>query len=439
MNRLLLYIDPGTGSMLFAAMLGIVSTVYFLLQQLWLKIKYRGGKVAVDADKKELVIFGEGGQYWKVFKPICDELEKRGMSCEYYTMDEKDGALSADYKHIKVQFIGSDNRAFAKLNLMKAHVCLATTPGLGVYQWKRSRGVDKYVHIYHDASEGTGYRMFGLDDYDAVLMNGSFQEGYIRRLEEMREEDPKELVLVGCTYLDTLLARKEKEGSVKKNDKLTVLLAPSWGQSAIFSRFGDKIIEALLKTGYHIIVRPHPQTFKSEAKIIEPIMEKYPGNEQLEWDRSHDNFDSLNRADVMITDFSSVMFDYSFVFDKPIIYANKDFDKSPYDSAWFEDDEIWHITVISDLGVELREDEFDNMKKVIDDIVKDDKYAAGRRKARDTAWQNIGGAAKAVVDYLESLKEEEQPEEEAEKSDKKADKKKAEKKKEAEEPAEAKE
>ena len=179
---MLLYIDPGTGSMLFAAMIGVISTLYFLAQQLWLKIKYRGGKVKADTNKKQLVIFGEGGQYWKVFKSICDELEKRGVACEYYTMDEKDPALSAEYEYIKPQYIGSDNRAFARLNLMRADVCLSTTPGLGVYQWKRSKGVDKYIHTFHDVGEGTGYRMFGLDEYDTIFLTGQFQERYIRKL-----------------------------------------------------------------------------------------------------------------------------------------------------------------------------------------------------------------------------------------------------------------
>ncbi len=68
---MILYIDPGTGSMLFAALLGVASTLYFLAQQLWIRLKYRGGKVEADTEKKELVIFGEGGQYWKVFKPSC--------------------------------------------------------------------------------------------------------------------------------------------------------------------------------------------------------------------------------------------------------------------------------------------------------------------------------------------------------------------------------
>ncbi len=397
---MILYIDPGTGSMLFAALLGVASTLYFLAQQLWIRLKYRGGKVEADTEKKALVIFGEGGQYWKVFKPVCDELEKRGFECEYYTMDEHDPVLEAGYEHVHASFIGSDNRAFAKLNLMKAYICLSTTPGLGVYQWKRSKGVDKYVHIFHDVSEGTGYRMFGMDDYDAILLTGEFQGDYIRRLEELRGEAPKELTVVGSTYMDALMARKESAGDKQdKKDGKTVLLAPSWGQSAILSRFGEKLIDSLLKTGYHIIIRPHPQTIKSEKEIIEPLKKKYSDEKCIEWDEEHDNFGSLSRADVMITDFSGVIFDFAFIFDKPVIYADTKLDTAPYDAAWL-DEPVWRLKVLPQLGEELQEDDFERIKELINKVLADDHYQAGRKSLSEMAWQKKGKAAQNVADYI---------------------------------------
>ncbi len=72
----LLYIDPGTGSMLFAALLGIFSTLFFVAQKYWVKAKFfiHGGRYRDkgDAGKKSIVIFGEDGRYWNVFNPVCD-------------------------------------------------------------------------------------------------------------------------------------------------------------------------------------------------------------------------------------------------------------------------------------------------------------------------------------------------------------------------------
>ena len=79
----------------------------------------------------------------------------------------------------------------------------------------------------------------------------------------MRHRPAKEIVLTGIPHMDEILNRLEH--TPKPTQKgVTVLLAPSWGKSAIFKRFGAKIIEELLKTGYHIIVRPHPQSFVSD-------------------------------------------------------------------------------------------------------------------------------------------------------------------------------
>lgn len=45
-----LYIDPGTGSMLFAILIGIVGAVNFAFRSAWVKIKFllSGGKVKID-------------------------------------------------------------------------------------------------------------------------------------------------------------------------------------------------------------------------------------------------------------------------------------------------------------------------------------------------------------------------------------------------------
>ena len=36
---MILYIDPGTGSMLFTVLLGLITTVYFFIQKIGLKLK----------------------------------------------------------------------------------------------------------------------------------------------------------------------------------------------------------------------------------------------------------------------------------------------------------------------------------------------------------------------------------------------------------------
>lgn len=403
----LLYIDPGTGSMLFSVFIGVLSTFVFLGRKLYMKLKFvlAGGKAEkIDSAKLPYVIFTDHKRYWNIFKPICDEFEERGLPLAYWTASPDDPALTADYKNVKAEFIGEGNKAFARLNMMNAGIVLSTTPGLDVYQWKRSKNVDYYVHIRHTVDDPLGYRMFGYTFYDSILLSGDFQEHYIRKLEEIRNETKKEISVVGCTYMD---AMKVRLNSLQKepNEKTVVLLAPSWGASSILTKFGAKILDALIATGFKIIVRPHPQSLTSEKEIIDSLMQKYPNSEDFEWNRDNDNFNVLNNADIMITDFSGIIFDYTLVFDKPIIYADTSFNKAPYDGAWV-DEPLWRFKVLPDLGLKLKEEDFSNLKEIIQKMISDDSFKKGREKIRNEAWQFKGEAAKRTVDYLVAKYEE---------------------------------
>ena len=401
------YIDPGTGSMLFTILVGVLSAGIYALRGFFMKLRFwftGGSKVAVDENRLPFVIFADDKRYWNTFGPICDEFERRGQALTYMTASPNDPALEKHYEHVKCEFIGEGNKAFAKLNMLRADLVLSTTPGLDVYQWKRSKDVKWYAHVLHAPSDPTVYRMFGLDYYDAVLLCGEYQVRQQRSLEQLRNLPAKELPIVGLPYLDGLLERLQKAQSVGEHPR-TVLLAPSWGKSAIFSVYGKKMIDALLATGYHVIIRPHPQSFTSEKDLIEGLMKDYPDSEQLEWNRDNDNFDALHRADIMISDFSGVIFDFALVFDKPIIYADTSFDTAPYDASWL-DEQPWTFGVLPRIGEKLTADKLDDMKSLIDHCLADERFSKARQQAREETWANMGKSVPAVVDYLMKKQEE---------------------------------
>jgi len=398
------YIDPGTGSMLFTIILGVVTTGVFVVRGLIIKFKFGlgGGKSNKENAKKiPYVIFSDSKRYWNVFKPVCDEFEKREIPLSYLTASPDDPALEESYQYVKAEFIGEGNKAFARLNMMSAGTCLSTTPGLDVLQWKRSKFVDKYVHIFHAIDDGSMYRMFGLDYYDSVLLNAPVQEAPLRKLEELRNLPPKETLVVGSTHLDAMQERAQKEQTIVSGEKRNkvVLCAPTWGASSILNRYGEDFLNALKKTGYKIIVRPHPQSKTADPELLEDLQKKFPENESFEWNFDNDNFEVLKSADILISDFSGVVFEYSFIFDKPIIYADTSLDKSPYDAAWLEG-EPWLIETLPSIGKQLEPSDFDHMKEIIDQVADSKEYKAGRDAARDEGWSQRGSAAKNIVDYL---------------------------------------
>ena len=422
---LMLYIDPGTGFMLFTVITSIISAAVYSIRLFIIKMRSRvGGKGKVDAEKQPFVIFSDNKRYWNVFEPICRKMQERGKDILYLTASEDDPVFSCGLTNIRAEYIGDGNQMFNRLNNLNAYIVLSTTPGLEVYQWKRAPKVSWYVHIPHAASEVILYRMFGIDYYDAVLLSGQYQADDIRALEELRKLPAKELKMIGIPYMDEMAKRLEVSGKAAAQPgtapgttvqppehQRTVLLAPSWGKSALFSVYGGRIIDVLQKTGYHVIVRPHPQSFQSEKDLMDKLMKEYPESADLEWNRDRDNFDVLNRSDILISDFSGVIFDFTLVYDKPVIYTDPAFDLAPYD-AWWLQKELWTVTALPRLGMRLTEEGMSNIKALIDECIEDPRFAEGRRQVKAETWENAGLGAELAADYLISKYDELKKEEE---------------------------
>ena len=394
-----LYIDPGTGSMLFTLAITIATTFVFAFRALIVKLRFifSGGKAdKTNASKIPYVIFSDHKRYWNIFKPICDEFEKRQINLTYYTQSEDDPVFQAKYNYVSPVFIGEGNKGFVKMNMLNAGVVMSTTPGLDVLQWKRSKNVTKYVHIPHTVDDLSSYRMFALDHYDAVLCTGQNQVDLIRKIESLRPNFPvKDLKIVGSPNMDEALLRVKSFEKIK-NETPVVLLAPSWGPSSILNRFGEKLITALLDRGFHIFVRPHPQSYTAEKELLDNLKQYFDGK-NIEWNKDNDNLAVLNRSDILITDFSGIIFDYSFLFGKPVIYADTNFDTSVYDADWI-DEKMWTLRAAEKIGIKLEEKEFSNLKSIIQNAI--NTKSSNIEVVKNECWQNIGNSAKCIVDYV---------------------------------------
>ena len=66
---MLLYIDPGTGSMLFTILIGVIGASIYSLRMLFIKLRYKisGGKAETNSAKIPFVIYSDDKRYWYVF------------------------------------------------------------------------------------------------------------------------------------------------------------------------------------------------------------------------------------------------------------------------------------------------------------------------------------------------------------------------------------
>jgi len=374
------YLDPGSGSMLFSAIIGIIATLFFVIKGFMFKISnipaYIAGKKSGISKTKtaKIVFYSEGPQYWNIFFPIIKELDSRNIKCTYLFSKENDPGKNCGLENVDPVFIGEGNKAFFMLNTLTADVCVLTTPGLDVLQIKRSRGVKNYIHIPHSTGGCSGYATYGLDYFDAVLTGGDADIAMIRELEKVRNLKEKYVEPIGCTYMDVLrsnLHELKPENFNLDSDKKTVILSPTWGLHGLLRKFGEKIISDLLKTDrFNIIVRPHPQAFISDKDLIEELSAKFPDSSNLYWDKAPNGLQTMNISDIMISDFSGIIFDYILLFTKPVLAFKGKYDKRGHDSMDLVEDP-WNLKAVDVTGISIQESDIDNLEELIDNKLKD--------------------------------------------------------------------
>ncbi len=402
------YLDPGTGSMLFSAFIGIVATLMFVFKSLICKIKHLpsyiiGKKIKrTNHECEHIVFYSEGGQYWYVFKPVIEELYNRRICCTYVSSDEKDPGIQCGLDTVRSHFIPEGNKLFFYLNTLEADMVVMTTPQLDVLQIKRSKGVKHYCHITHSAGGCSDYRVYGLDYFDSVLTGGEGDIREIREIESKRPISHKECVPIGCTYLDILRKRmKEDRKAFFGNSNKIILLAPTWGTHGLLSKYGDVLLKALYaNTDYNIIVRPHPQSYKIEGTLINDLKNRYAASHII-WDSSDDNFDSMMNADIMVSDFSGVIFDFLFLFEKPFLSISAKHDNRARDSMDLEEP-CWVIQTLQRMGNILDEKNIPDIISIISDHLKNPQALKEIiEKARTDMDKYPGESGKRGADFIE--------------------------------------
>jgi hypothetical protein len=395
-----MYIDPGTGSMLFSLIMGAAATLYFLGWAAFLKLKTvaLGGKT-VRSVKNKFVIYGEDKRYFSLFEPILNEFERRKIPVLYLTSSEDDPVFGKNYEFARAEFIGKGNKVFSRLNFLSADVVLSTTPSLDVFQWKRSKSVRHYSHIEHAPGGITMYHgFFMLDYYDSILLSSSIEEDDLRELERLRKLPPREIAAVGCPYLDTY-AEKLKNISIEKSDKICVIISPTWGADGLLVKYGEKIIDSLAKCDYKIIIRPHPQSKIVEKALLDRLAERYKSTAAIEWDYNPDNIFSLARADIMISDFSWIIFDYALLFGKPVLYTGENIDLRDTDAYWLKAKPTC-LRSFSIIAQKLAVEDMSRMGEIVEKTLSDKGLSAEREKTVEMFWANRGEAGARAVDFM---------------------------------------
>lgn len=344
---------------------------------------------------KNIVFFSEGKSYWSTFSPIIKELISKGENLTYVTMDDNDPGLGLESDNIRTFYIGTGFNAMFFMNMIEASVVIMTTPGLGSLNIKRSPGVKHYIHIVHSPTDMHYYRKFSFEQFDSIMCSGSHQIETLRALENIRKSKVKTLLETGCVYMDLLNEKRVKRQEDVKSK--CVLLAPTWGKNGALTRYGTSIITPLLESGIEVIIRPHPQQYKSELSLLKKVKKSLKKYSNIEWDERVSGHESLQKSDLMISDLSGVIFDYAFVYQKPVISLDYQMSNNNFEADDLES-KAWELVIRKELGALFKTDE--DILKLVTELLGKENSKERLKNIRNKYLYNFGAAGKAAAQQL---------------------------------------
>tara|TARA_Y100000768_G_C23962373_1_gene676049 strand:- start:897 stop:2003 length:1107 start_codon:yes stop_codon:yes gene_type:complete len=283
--------------------------------------------LALKKSEKMVTFYSEGKNYWPYLRGIVEYLIRNtNVSIYYVTSDEEDPGLLLREKNYKTLIIDDGfMRDFFFKNL-NTYILITTMPDLDIYQVKKSQKTSYYIYTQHSLmSPNCSYRKGSFDNYDIIFCSGQYMIDEIRKNEEFHDLPEKILVKHGYTIIDNLIREFEifKNANRINNKTKKILLAPSWNDKGLIeSGMSEDIIKLIISEGYHLTLRPHPQTLKISPQKINSLLEKYSGNASFCYEPNILSNDNLFKCDALITDWSGIALEYAFVVKKPILFVD---------------------------------------------------------------------------------------------------------------------
>ncbi len=312
-------------------------------------------------ENKHLVFYSERNGFYKYFKAyiefICNNTD---IPVHYITSDPKDEIFNIAKQNPQIlpYYIG-DNKLITLMMKMDAQMVVMTMPDLENYHIKRSyvRKDVIYVFVQHGiGSVNMTQRTGSMDHFDVIFNAGPHQREEIEKTEIAYHLPKKTLVDVGYPLLDEMRAQYNSSPH-QPNARKKILIAPSWQSDNIIDSCLEKILESLKGKEYQVIVRPHPQEVRMKQEYMNHLKEVYePQGIEIQTDFSSNN--PILEADLLITDWSGICWEYAFTTLRPILFI--DTPMKVMNPEYQKIDTVpLNVLLRSELGINLGLDELD--------------------------------------------------------------------------------
>jgi YidC/Oxa1 family membrane protein insertase len=353
-------------------------------------------------ENKQLVFYSEKNGFYKYFKDIIEIiLHKTDIIIHYITSDPADEVFKLQSDNFQVYYIG-EKKLIVLMMKMDADMVVMTMPDLQKYHIKRSMVRDDIEYVYIDHGIGSinlMLRKHALDYFDTVFASNDISYRELKEQEKQYGLMPRNIVKYGFCLIDNMIREYESQ-PVIENEVKTILIAPSWQEDNLLDLCIDQILDQLLGKGYHIIVRPHPQYVRHCYEKLELLKQRYAQYDDFTLQTDFSSNDTVFNADILMTDWSGIAYEYSFTTLKPSLFIDtpmkvmnpdyKEIDVVPFD-----------IEIRNQIGLSVSVDHLEELDSVVRKLLYSEDYQKENMKAlRDKYLYNVSKSAKVGADYL---------------------------------------
>lgn len=338
---------------------------------------------------KHLVFYSESSGFYKYYRAtIAYLLSHTNIIVHYVTSDPADQIfeVAKNQSRIRPYYIG-EKKLITLFMKMDADMVIMTMPDLQNFHIKRSyvRKDVEYVYVPHGLdSLNLTMRTGSVDHYDAVLCVGPNQKEEIKKTEEVYNLPPKKLVECGYMLLDDMRAGFSEKADC--SEQPVVLIAPSWQEANIMDSCIDELLTSLQYTGYHIVVRPHPQYVKHREAQLNDLKARYAGTPQVEIQTNFASNSTVFQADLLITDWSGIAYEYAYTTCRPVLFVN-----TPMKVMNPEYERIGvvpiNISIRKEIGREIEPEDAGQVNIVVEEMIA--QRGEYQERIRKLACQNV--------------------------------------------------
>lgn len=355
----------------------------------------------LSGPKKKIVFYSEKNGFYKYYKNIIEEIIRRtNIVIHYITSDPEDEVFTMESEQFKPYYIG-ENKLIVLMMKLETDIMVMTTPDLENFHLKRSyiKKDIEYIYVPHDVnSSNLTFHKNALDHFDTIFTSGPKNKEELAEREEKFQLPKKNLVEWGSSVIDNMISAYEKMDA-QENEKKTVLIAPSWQKDNILDSCIEELLDNLKGCGYQVIVRPHPQYVRHFEEKINALIQKYQP-EGIEIQKDFSSNKTVYTADVLLTDWSSIAFEYAFATLKPVLFIN-----TPMKVVNPDYQELSSVPIDIELrdkvGVSLELSEVSTVKDAVAALLQESRFSKeSMAKMRDYYIYNVGKSGLVGAKYI---------------------------------------